>query len=1240
MNKLATYTFLPWLRQGIANQINNQTGNRATIPVELVVHGDKVGGGNESRPPIKKEVQIYGPGDVVGIDQKAIVKVEPRNWITNFEPNYLPYIEFYDENLPWSYSPMPNPTDHRLLPWLALIVLKVNEFSDGKNIKDRPLPYIKLTAVAKLPKAEQSWAWAHVHVNQNLIGDDFITTNKSGIANQLEALLNQNEDLAYSRIVCPRKLEENEAYHAFLVPVFESGLLAGLGRDPSDAASASALAWDADSIPADFELPYYHRWYFRTGTIGDFEYLVRLLEPKPIDSRVGNRDMDVQAPGANIQGIIDEPGTSDVQKLEGILKLGGALKVPDIFYTSEEFDVVKKYRTWATLNGTKPYPHPFQNDVAAFINLTDSYEEKSAAQANSESNITENQTAGDDSEFDISNNPDPLITAPLYGRWHALTQRLLKERDNITDLSPNNNWIHELNLDPRWRVSAGLGTKIVQENQENYMKAAWDQIGEVLEANKKIREGQLAVVVSEIWYNTHLRPIKEKNEGKWLSVSSPVHKRVIANVALSNNFEEEFIDDANNKVSSRSIIKGSDGREIIKGDQLTVSYQREESKLTHAATSVNMRKVLRPRGKIATRLNFDETRTPYNLITRINAGEVSAAPPKVIPEGIQTPKDIADLAKSSNIPDFILDFLDRYPWIKWIPLILALLIVLLLILFAPAIAFMSVGVVASGAMIYTYRLLDKWSKQIANANSILEENQTTESVDELPKSSDFRISEPIENFTPTTGGTRDSEEAVRFKQALKDVNVMLQETAKLGKVVNRPELNISAVSSVVFEKIHPQLTIPRWIYGGVKLPPFVVFQIKEIFVEAKAYPKFDIPMYKPLADYSSELFLPNINYVAQNSISIVETNQKFIESYMVGLNHEFARELLWREYPTDQRGSYFRQFWEVNSFMDTQPSTLASITDRFRKRLIIANNNNSQPTLELQEYYDKLRDNNFEKDEVFLEEAKEAVLKEELKDIKPIHYWSKFSKLGDHDNRELPGENEEEVVLVIRGELLKKYPTAVIYAHKAVWQDKNGNPVLNSNQTIDLTKERTLTPIPSGQEDEPPISIIKSPLYEAKVDPDIYFFGFDLTVCEAKGGTGKADKPVDERCAGEVDRLDAGWFFVIKERPGEPRFGLDIGDGGNVEPSGKIELWNDLSWGDLTPQVADGEFIQITNQTPTITADQTLELPQDDEKQNQQIEDKLISWHKDMNSAELAYILYQVPVLVAVHASEMLPNNS
>ena len=65
--------------------------------------------------------------------------------------------------------------------------------------------------------------------------------------------------------------------------------------------------------------------------------------------------------------------------------------------------------------------------------------------------------------------------------------------------------------------------------------------------------------------------------------------------------------------------------------------------------------------------------------------------------------------------------------------------------------------------------------------------------------------------------------------------------------------------------------------------------------------------------------MPNIHLVEPDSVTLLETNQRFIESYMVGLNHEFARELLWREYPTDQRGSYFRQFWDVRKKIAEAP---------------------------------------------------------------------------------------------------------------------------------------------------------------------------------------------------------------------------------------------------------------------------------------------------------------------------------
>ena len=44
-------------------------------------------------------------------------------------------------------------------------------------------------------------------------------------------------------------------------------------------------------------------------------------------------------------------------------------------------------------------------------------------------------------------------------------------------------------------------------------------------------------------------------------------------------------------------------------------------------------------------------------------------------------------------------------------------------------------------------------------------------------------------------------------------------------------------------------------------------------------------------------------------MTLVETNPAFVEALMVGLNQEFNRELLWREFPTDQRGSAFTRFW-------------------------------------------------------------------------------------------------------------------------------------------------------------------------------------------------------------------------------------------------------------------------------------------------------------------------------------------
>src|SRR5204863_543225 len=188
MSTLGTYSFLPWLRQGLANQIqsfdfDNSVRVRAQVNVQLELRGDKLGGGVDILA-VSRAVALFGPGDIVGIDRRAIVRVDPRDWITNFEPNYLPHIEFYDEDFPWRYTPpAPDMAKGRLRPWLALIVLTEGEFTDGKNVKDRPLPYIDVADLGVFPRADELWAWAHVHVNRSLAASDaeFVSSDMNAV---------------------------------------------------------------------------------------------------------------------------------------------------------------------------------------------------------------------------------------------------------------------------------------------------------------------------------------------------------------------------------------------------------------------------------------------------------------------------------------------------------------------------------------------------------------------------------------------------------------------------------------------------------------------------------------------------------------------------------------------------------------------------------------------------------------------------------------------------------------------------------------------------------------------------------------------------------------------------------------------------------------------------------------------------------------------------------------------------
>jgi hypothetical protein len=263
------YSFLPWYRRGIGGLIAGTPAagvSRATVKIELKIDGEAVAGGPTKSAIAKRDIEIFGAGDIVGIDPRAIIRTDPRDWITNFEPNYLAQIEFYDEDFPWRYSPVaPTAGNLQLTPWITLIVLQEDEFKN--SFEGRPLPFITLNSLDCLPAFAELWAWAHVHVNESLATSDapspalkeIVSTEVSQVLERLDKLLLRNADLAYSRIICPRKLKPNQAYHAFLVPSFESGRRAGLGINQKGLPDGGKGAWETYADRPDAMLmPIYH----------------------------------------------------------------------------------------------------------------------------------------------------------------------------------------------------------------------------------------------------------------------------------------------------------------------------------------------------------------------------------------------------------------------------------------------------------------------------------------------------------------------------------------------------------------------------------------------------------------------------------------------------------------------------------------------------------------------------------------------------------------------------------------------------------------------------------------------------------------------------------------------------------------------------------------------------------------------------------------------------------------------
>jgi hypothetical protein len=188
-------------------------------------------------------------------------------------------------------------------------------------------------------------------------------------------------------------------------------------------------------------------------------------------------------------------------------------------------------------------------------------------------------------------------------------------------------------------------------------------------------------------------------------------------------------------------------------------------------------------------------------------------------------------------------------------------------------------------------------------------------------------------------------------------------------------------------------------------------------------PRFPQPLAPTLAATDQDLMLPGLDLVPPNTVVPLETNSPFVESVLVGFNDELGRELVWREFPTPLQATYADRFWDPG-VMQRPP------------------------------------------------------------DIPPLVEWGDRA-LGERNSLAGGAGSGERFVVLLRSELLRRYPHAVVYAVKP--DDANAAPAM--------------------------------PILTGSMEPDVRFFGFDIASAEI-----------------------SDWSIVIAEQPTAPRFGIEVAD--------------------------------------------------------------------------------------------------
>ncbi|PIE50227.1 MAG: hypothetical protein CSA38_04440 [Flavobacteriales bacterium] len=786
---------------------------------------------------ITKNIPLIGPYEVKGINSNAIIRSFPPDKNMNFPYNHMPYIEFLEPDLPWRYTPA-SAKNGKLTPWVMLVACKTDEVLVSRNKAGAKILTIKDEATFDKIFSEEytrkSYLWAHVQ---------------------------QTNNQPFSRLLCPRDLEEYTAYTIFMIPTYEVGRLSGLGiRLPE---KTENIERPFEGTPFDIgvqtrswakykgkirekEFPVYYSWSFQTST-GDFHTLARKLEAVGTDNLPKDLKVDVSKMGVGLDYEV-------LKKTPKKKSIGVSMASVPSDYKPQKEDV--------------QIVESFQGNLERLLEKSPVFTENK--QTKSKVNALQE---------------DPWVVPPVYGAKHIMATALEK-----TQSAP---WFYDLNTKIPNRIAAGLGMEVIKQHQEQLVNRAWEQVGEVIALNQNIREKFFGISTQKdlcfnkvsnfknIYQDNLNQEIKEKRIDEIIQsllnlaivLETPFDKigdsgeDTLAQLLRSSGFPPELINPAIQKLL-RSYSKSNNKTNIspevsliktmLKNQSGIFNLDKQQSILNYKIADLlqKIRDNLGYYREVAIKESLELLHFMCHYWVEAlgqNRKEIVDHLPDLLPKKSelkkwflteQIPEDISDKNNIDfesfffNKPRDVKNFSDFYG------------------------NCFKVYIESNNQLITLYdQYNDLLENKIPNINT-----STTEEVQEVDWG---KLSKGILDIVQTAMTNKDNQLKEAIAKHLKDSNV-----------VSDNQYNSSIASSQ-----HPIL----------------------------AYPYFAEPTYYYLNKLSSKYILPAIEDLPNNTISLFKDNKQFIESYICGLNTEMGKELFWREYPTDRRGSYFDRFWDADN---------------------------------------------------------------------------------------------------------------------------------------------------------------------------------------------------------------------------------------------------------------------------------------------------------------------------------------